>query len=502
VEWDPDNIEELYAFGTTKIEGVLNNWNNFDSAMQSKAINLGIDPDNRQYATNLRQYMANYLTKIRDIESEMAGLLDSLIGKHNKLDGIRKIFFQQYDKYCNFIRFKHTYKIIKLFYFDEEHQRPVFFDPRKNYILYGERIINHKPSSGTMTIDGFTYKVKRFEPWPWEQHTGLNEEDFGGHKFDTVSRREVRNTEMIMTGLDENGYPLEIDDNGVVLLDKWWYEIGENMWQRYIIAQKPGGREILNRIERIRSEGVRVVDKRFTTEQAYLDLLEMAAYMYNEVDTVRDDLRDGRYHKYSKTATDYIIHAERRFRGDPNKTFIDVNKFTVPWEILKEPITLEFNPFDSRDNFGYIKARPHYFNSRSRVPAEELAVTRKYQIREFDPATNTLELGPERERPPSSINPAFDRRALNRKGDYIHWGRMYYYEDYEGVNRWSENPYPHITTRGVAKYMMYWIAVRTQNLNEAIEAADKVGAWDIGIRRPLVGGPYITNPFMSMFSQG
>ena len=492
VQWDADNAEELYAFGTAKIESVLNNWSRLERPMDGNAVSLGMDADNRRFATALRQDMADYLTKIRDIESEMAGMLDSLIGKHNKLNDIRKVFFQEYDKYNKFIRFKHTYKVIKLFYWDKEHERPVYFDPMKNRILRKDLIVSHNPTSNTMTVDEFTYKIKKFEPWPWEEHTGRKQEVItpGGTPM------------WFMTGLDENGYPLEIDDNGIVLLDKWWYEIGENLWQRYVIAKKPGGREILNRIARIRSEGVRVVDKRFATEQAYIDLLEMAVYMYNEVDSVRDDLRDGRYHKHSKSTTDYIIHAERRFRTDPDKAFINVNKFTIPWEILKEPITLEFNPFNRSDSLGYIKARPHYFNSRSRIPAEELEVTRKYQIREYNPATNSLELGPERERPPSSLNPAFDRRALNSTNIYINWGKMYYYEDWEGINRWSENPYPHITTRGIAKYMMYWIAVRTQNLNEAIEAADKIGAWDIGVRRPLVGGPYVTNPFRDTFSQG
>ena len=42
---------------------------------------------------------------------------------------------------------------------------------------------------------------------------------------------------------------------------------------------------------------------------------------------------------------------------------------------------------------------------------------------------------------------------------------------------------------------MYWIAVRTQNLEEAKTAADNADGYDIGIRRPLVGGPFVKNPF-------
>ena len=111
-----------------------------------------------------------------------------------------------------------------------------------------------------------------------------------------------------------------------------------------------------------------------------------------------------------------------------------------------------------------------------------------------------MEMGSERERQPTNLSPAFDRRALNKAAPFIHWGRMYYYEDPEGVNKWSENPYPHISTRGIAKYIMYWIAVRTQNLKEAQDAAESEKGYDIGIRRPLVGGKFIKNPFKEIIS--
>ncbi|MBI4452591.1 hypothetical protein HY637_04120 [Candidatus Woesearchaeota archaeon] len=387
-------------------------------------------------------------------------------------------------------------------------------------------------------------------------------------------------------GLDENGYPLEIDHDGTVLLDKWWYEIGKNAWQLYLISRKPGGKRIIEKIREItegeesiktvekvrvilkdgdnrraatrvrnllssesnkgiikkireslenpdhenaadphtsrieevrkvveyegRRVGIRKVDKRFTTDQAYLDLLEMSVYIYNEVDAVRDDLRDGRYHPYSKSTTDYIFHAEGGLD-------IDVNKLTIPSEILKEPIRLEFNPFNMHSDYGYVKARPSYFNRG--VPKEEIQVTRKYIYKdvvvdkrksgETAPKlvlryNKELYKNPDKwpERKPTNLNPAFDRRAINRKVPFIHWGRMMYYEEPDGINKWSENPYPHISTRGLAKYIIYWIAVRTNNLAEAIEAAESEKGYDIGIRRPIVGGPFVKNPFKDIISMG
>ena len=79
-------------------------------------------------------------------------------------------------------------------------------------------------------------------------------------------------------------------------------------------------------------------------------------------------------------------------------------------------------------------------------------------------------------------------------------GRMLYYKYSDGVNKWSENPYPHISSRGIAKYIMYWIAVRTQNLKEAVEAAESDEGYDIGIRRPLVGGTFTKNMFRQIIS--
>jgi len=47
---------------------------------------------------------------------------------------------------------------------------------------------------------------------------------------------------------------------------------------------------------------------------------------------------------------------------------------------------------------------------------------------------------------------------------------------------------------------MYWIAVRTQNLKEAVEAAESDEGYDIGIRRPLVGGTFTKNMFRQIIS--
>ena len=512
ITWPDGNKEQLYFFGPANIQHILGLWEEKRKRFEKILVDDRVDANTRGILSNIRNKLLDLINERIKEEDEYVKSLDKKRGLFKSYRTYRGAFLDLIEPYHKYIRFKHTYKVIKTFYWDEANNRPVYFDSLKNRLLYNDRTVSHEPSAALPTSGGF-YKYTSFIPWPWEQFTGIESEEVTG-----ITGRRVR--ARFMTGLDENGYPLEIDNNGVVLLDKWWYEIGHNVWQMGVISQKDGGAEIIKRINHIKQHGIRVVDKKFATDQAYLDLLEMAVYIYVEVDSVRDDLRDGRYHKHSKTTTDYIIHAEGGLEINPNR-------FTTVREILKEPIRLEFNQFgDQFDNpfgpGGYINAYPDFFNGRDiltgrisegLVPKEELEVTRNYRIKEYkrDPVTGAESFGYEqdtqgkpifKERKPTNISPAFDRRALNRAAPLIHWGRMYYYEDIEGINKWSENPYPHISTRGVAKYMMYWLATKAFNFSQATDAADQIGQWDIGIRRPLVGGPFVKNPFTDIISIG
>ena len=76
-------------------------------------------------------------------------------------------------------------------------------------------------------------------------------------------------------GLDKYGYPLEVDDDNIVMIDKHPDAKGEK----------------------------RNVPSEFRRP---LDALEMVNYMNNFFDTYRDDLRDGRYHPGSLTINEYL----------------------------------------------------------------------------------------------------------------------------------------------------------------------------------------------------
>ena len=76
-------------------------------------------------------------------------------------------------------------------------------------------------------------------------------------------------------GLDEYGYPLEVDEDGIVMIDK-----------------------------HLEAKGLqRRVPSQFIKN---LDLLETVNYINAFHDTYRDDLRDGRYHPFTITIMDYV----------------------------------------------------------------------------------------------------------------------------------------------------------------------------------------------------
>ncbi|MBI2654051.1 hypothetical protein HYX02_04535 [Candidatus Woesearchaeota archaeon] len=89
-----------------------------------------------------------------------------------------------------------------------------------------------------------------------------------------VIRWRVKENEM-GPGLDAYGYPLEVDDDGIVIIDK------------HHDAKGPQRR----------------VPPQFVKD---LDLLEAVNYMNAHFDTYRDDLRDGRYHPHSLTIMEYV----------------------------------------------------------------------------------------------------------------------------------------------------------------------------------------------------
>ncbi|MBS3158915.1 hypothetical protein J4206_06530 [Candidatus Woesearchaeota archaeon] len=69
--------------------------------------------------------------------------------------------------------------------------------------------------------------------------------------------------------------------------------------------------------------------------------------------------------------------------------------------------------------------------------------------------------------------------------DWVHWGRMYYYEDTSGINKYSENPDPTIGTRGIAKYLIDRVlreAFTFEEAREVLKGGEHGPKYDFGVR--------------------
>ena len=332
--------------------------------------------------------------------------------------------------------------------------------------------------------------------------------------------------EEIDYGLDENGYPLEVNpENGMVLIDKWWNELAQNDWQLKTIAKKPGGVDLLKRhlgldvefrqplgkapedeyILIIGSRNQRriryVDDKRF--REGKVDLLDLACIVFGIWDEVRDDLRDGRYHKHSKSVGDYVIEGMGGFDDELAApylkrwaTFGPVSKGMFVTRRGMIPIKSAAINVNFRDHQTLVMAKPSDFentiNHLNVIPKEEEAISRKFKLRipegvnlptryRRDDITRTPQGNfLEGTRRVTKYNPAFDRRA-ETFGNYMHWGKMYYYRWSGYSNEWSENPFPQISTRGIALYIAFLTATDVWHYSEG-EQSLKGHKYDYGVR--------------------
>lgn len=460
--------ERLSIIGHSNVLGIKSQWERLYSLWLRKAGNTGVSAEIMQALNELddlfskelpnvgareQEFQKNWLAKASDFHAKSGAM-------RTKLEGLRP----------QNVRFYHTYKIIA----------PAIKNTRYN------------PKSDSQLFS------KPLWTFP---------------EFCEVRNVQFKRDDEVAAGLDENGWPLEIylasDGNYYVLLDKWWKEISKNPWQEKIIKSKPRGDEIWDaKVNNgVLKYGIRKVPKFFAKD---LDLLSTAAYIYNEFDAVRDDLRDGRYHRHSKTATDYIFAGEgisTIFYDGPMPP-ADLKKACgkLPFKIGVEPviprkgISKEFEPVRPEN---YTGMAPDDFLD---VPDDEKKVTSRYQIK-LNTSNEGNSLGYRIEhgiRRPSHLDPAFDRRALEAKAYkfnddfFVHWGRMYYYEGPEGINRWSENPFPIISSRGIAKYLIHRILLDLL-WDDALEAIENPDGYDFGLRRPLVGSEdFTTNPLKAM----
>lgn len=115
-----------------------------------------------------------------------------------------------------------------------------------------------------------TYKVVEPALYGKKSESGIIKDRLSDPRYGWV----VKENEL-GPGLDEFGYPLEVDEDGIVMIDKH--------------PEATGTR--------------RRVPSQFIKD---LDLLETVNYINSFHDTYRDDLRDGRYHPFSTSIIEYV----------------------------------------------------------------------------------------------------------------------------------------------------------------------------------------------------
>lgn len=120
-----------------------------------------------------------------------------------------------------------------------------------------------------------------------------------------------------LPGLDENGMPLEVDEEGNVLKDKF------------------KGRSSIRR-----------VDPQFIKD---VDLLEKSVYIDAQFDSIRDDFRDGRYHPDSLSIFEYFMDKYSTPEGMTDKLYDSLKNLEkgkhLPYEMK----------FRSKDDKRYVK---------------------------------------------------------------------------------------------------------------------------------------------------
>lgn len=214
-------------------------------------------------------------------------------------------------------------------------------------------------------------------------------------------------------GLDENGWPLEVVDDKV-------YE-----WGGRILAPGTVLLDVFNG-----DANPRIVPYEFTED---CDLLDMAAWVYVSYDSLRDDLRDGRYHYNSLTVMEYIMQMKnmkkvlKKGNLDFNHVNTDMPKVNNKGEVIHTNAVMKLN-----------------------TPGEpEVEVKVK----------------------PSHLNPALDLRVKDKD---LHLGRKLYYDLQE--NLFDDMPKtPTLTTRGAALYILATAIEEVKTWDEILELLYAIG---------------------------
>jgi hypothetical protein len=355
--------ENLFCIGNANTAALISELNNFHNTIVQELQSQG--PQTQPLINQLGlafQSLTQLLSKVREVENGELGKLRALKGEEHNVRELEQAMerLNPSNSHDLNVRFKHTYRVIK-------------------------------PSA--------------------RNQQALSKQNF------------VRRPEELEWGLDENGYPLEVGENGDILLDKFWNSLSQEELDN--MRSKPGGVEYIN----THLGGGRLQRSIGLALTAPADLLDTATSIFGQWDDIIGDVRFGGGRVNSKTVADYLIAS---FGG-----------FKVPPRVKGGGIV---NVDD----------------------ATEQMVKRGYQMPLH--GGGVYPAAGEGVRYPTVLNPAFDRKAT-RMG-YEHYNPMYYYAYQRYGRRWLNNPKPLISTRGIALYLAYLASANEFYFDDAVELLD------------------------------
>ncbi|MBS3109158.1 hypothetical protein J4227_01360 [Candidatus Woesearchaeota archaeon] len=326
-------------------------------------------------------------------------------------------------------------------------------------------------------------------------------------------------------GRDEYNMPLEVEYDDVqhrvvVLADKYKRQLLENSekrWRLHGVSEADMAEKRRELIEKYsipdQERYINDPHRKFYDEHThmYQKLLDVAMWIDGEFDAFRDDLRDGRYHPYSMNAYDYVL-ARMHKRVHKITPRIKGHTLTEEHDEAEEHIEGEHGEHEGA-------ARPHRglnrIDTTVQVSLENVREARSftmYLLNKADGQYSYLGSSGQYDRPwiderrPSNLNPCFDLRALEhshvtndaRYKSWKHPGRIFYHWTTDGINSDILDPDddPHISTRGLAIYMIDTVLSRTHYSKRMNQYFDLIGqeihGYDYG-PRPY-GGKFPMNP--------
>ena len=204
---------------------------------ERKSINGRIEFINGIYKAVIPETLSKYK---ESIESSYYNFVKAASESSLKIEGYYDKFSQKRELFkSDNVKFYNTFKILQ----------PVIYGTGAESAVVKAMLIDEKDNTDYEKIYGPNVKI---------------------HKWNTKENE-------LGPGLDEYGYPLEVDEDGTVMIDK------------YPEAKGP--------------------KRKIPAAQLFIkdvDLLEMVNYLAVRHDTYRDDLRDGRFHAKTITIMDYV----------------------------------------------------------------------------------------------------------------------------------------------------------------------------------------------------